>query len=63
MLGTEADDDFVYWALAIQKQVIPVVREMIIQKYQEIHCVVYVSTCSVVLVGRVWCDRFMNRHQ
>ena len=63
MLGKEAEKDLVQWALAMQKQGLPVGRDMIIQKAQEIQCLMYGALRSVGLVGRRWCDQFMNRHQ
>ena len=62
MLGEAAEKDLVQWDLAMQKQGIPMVREMIIQKASDIHRYMLGSICSVGLVGRGWCGQFMSPH-
>ena len=61
MLGEAADKDLVHWALAIQKQGLPVGQEMIIQKASEIQRYMFGSIRSVRSVGWGWCDQFMSR--
>ena len=38
VMGDAPEKDLVQWALAMQKQGLPVGREMIIQKASDIHC-------------------------
>ena len=59
VLGEVAEKDFLKWALAMQKQGLPMGQDMIIQKVQEIHHYMCESMHSVVSVGRGWCDQFM----
>ena len=63
MLGEEIERDLMQWDLDMQKHGLLVVQEMIIQKDQEIHRLMYVSTRSVGSEGRVRFSLFMNRHR
>ena len=58
-LGESPDKDLLQWALAIQKQGLPVGGEMTIQKAYEIHRYMFGSMRSCGSVGRGWCDGFM----
>ena len=62
VLGEAVDKDLVQWALPMQKQGLPVGREMIIQKNYEINRYMFGSIRSVGSVGWGWCDQFMSRH-
>ena len=61
VLGEVADKYVVQWSLAIQKQDLPVGREMITKKASEIHCCMISSMRSIGSVGWGWCDQFMSR--
>ena len=56
MMGEEVEKYFFQWDLFIQKHVLPVGRELLIQKSQYIHCLMYGSTSSVGSVGHGWCN-------
>ena len=43
VLGEDAEKDLVQWPLDMQKQGLPVGRYIIIQDYQDIHCLMYGS--------------------
>ena len=62
VLGEAAEKGLVQWALAMQKQGLPVGWEMTIHKASETHRYMFGSMCSVGSVGRGWCDQFMSRH-
>ena len=62
VLVEATEKDLVQWALAMQKQGLPVGRDLMIQKASEICRYIFGFMCSVGLVGHRWCDRFKNRH-
>ena len=62
VLGEATEKDLIQWALTIQKQGLPVGRDMILRKAQEIHRYMYGSTHSIGSVGCGWCDRFIIQH-
>ena len=62
VLGESADKGLVQWTLYMQKQGLPVGREMIIQKASEIHRYMFVSMRYVGLIGWGRCERFTSRH-
>ena len=51
MLGKEAEKYLVQWSIFMQKQGLPVILEMIIQKASEINRYMFDSMRSVGLVG------------
>ena len=59
ILKEATEKDFVKWALAMQKQGLPVGRDIIIQKAQEIHHYMYGYLHYVGSVGRGWCKLFI----
>ena len=63
VLGEATEKDLVQWALAMQKQGLPVGRDMIIQKASKIHRYMFCSIRSVGLVGHRWCEQFMSRQR
>ena len=62
VMGEAAEKDFVQWALAVQKQGLPVGRKIVIQKAYEIHRYMFGSMSSVGSVRWGWCDLFMSRN-
>ena len=51
MPGEEAERYFLQWDFAMQKQGVLTGWDIIIQKNQKIHCLMYVYTCYVGLEG------------
>ena len=62
VLGETSEKDLVQWSLATQKQGLPMGRETVIKMNSEINRYMFVSVCSVWLVGPGWCDQFRSWH-
>ena len=62
VMGESAEKYLLQLALAMNKQGLPVEREMIIHKASEIQRYMFGSMHSVGLFGRGWCDQFMSQN-
>ena len=54
--------DLKLWIIGMQRNGVPVSRDIILMKGTDIYCLVYGMTRSTGFLGRVWLDLFMNRH-
>ena len=62
ILTAEIEDDLVAWVVAMQAQGLPVTRDSILIKGNEIYREMYGSTRSIGFLKRGWLNRFMERH-
>lgn len=56
VLDTEAEDDLQAWVIGMQQQSLPVSRDMLIIKANEVYRELYGSLRCLGTIGREWCD-------
>ena len=63
MIRNEIEEYLQLWIIGMQKNGVPVSRDMIIMKVNDIYCLMYKTMISTGFLGLGWLDTFMNRHQ
>ena len=62
ILTKEMEEDLQSWVISMQSNGVPVSRDIILVKGNEIYRTMYGNTRSIGFLGRGWLDRFMERH-
>nr|CCA21269.1 AlNc14C117G6554 [Albugo laibachii Nc14] len=62
VLSQEIEDDLQTWIVGMQREGLPVTREMVLSKANEAYRVLYSPARSAGLLGDGWVKRFFSRH-